>query len=212
MPRALRLAATLGLVLSAASLFAQARREPKIYRIAGAGRDERGKVIPQDLLETEIGGVRMAIRYLDEPGRRGALASVPGLATDLFPEKPEIGPGYLVFALELANGGAGDLIFEPGQGRLLTDRHDAEFPMDYTALYGLLTKRGPGAPRLDEVERAVFSRATTIKPEGSVRKLLVFPGPRDGKFKRLEVRLGALHVPERDLDATFEFRRFEVKP
>ena len=95
---------------------------------------------------------------------------------------------------------------------LLTDRQDAEFPMDYTAIYGVLTKRGPGAPSLEKVERAVFSRSVTIKQGGTVRKLLVYPAPRDGKFKRLQVRLGALQIPEGDLDAAFDFRKFEVKP
>jgi len=196
----------------ASCLLAEASRAPKVTRIAGAGRDAKGKVIARDVLEQATMGVRIAIRYLDGAGRKAALASVPGLAQDLFPEQVKAGEGFLVFALELANDAPGELIFEPGQGRLLTDRQDAEFPMDYTSLYGVLAKSGPAAPSLEQVERAVFSRAATIKPGGSVRKLLVFPGPRDERFKRLEVRLGALHLPEGDLDAAFEFRRFEAGP
>lgn len=199
-------------VLFALAAWPAEARQPKVYRISGAGRDAKGKLVPQDLLTRNADGVSMSIGYLDAAARGAALASVPGLPADLFPEASENGSAYLVFVLELGYQGQGDLMFEPGQGRLITDRQDAEFPMDYTAIYGLLTKRGPGAPSLDEVERAVFSRSATIKQGGSVRKLLVFPAPRDGKFKRLEVRLGALQIPDGELDAKFEFRKFEVKP
>jgi hypothetical protein len=92
---------------------------------------------------------------------------------------------------------------------MLTDRSDAEFPFEYTSLHQLLETLPPGRPTLEEVEKGVFARAVTIRPGGSVRKLLAFPGPRDGNFKRMQILVGALHLPGGDLDAIFRYRRFK---
>lgn len=212
MPRAGRILFVILLIALGAFVRPAEAGRPKVYRIAGAGHDAEGKVVPQVTLAQTVAGVKISIRYLDDAARRAALESIPGMKTDLFPEHPPEGVrGQLVFALEIDNEGDGDLLFEPGQGRLITDRQDAEVPYDYTVLYGLLAKAGDRAPSLDQVERAVFSRAATIKPGGAVRKLLVFSRPGDDHFKRFHVRLGALHLPEGDADVSFEFRKFRVE-
>jgi hypothetical protein len=84
--------------------------------------------------------------------------------------------------------------------------------MDYSSLHDLLSRQPEGGPSLEDLRKAIFSESATIRPGGSVRKLLVFPGPRDGKWKGAEVRIGALHLTERDLDAAFRFRKFKVTP
>ncbi len=209
MPR--RVVPILFVVMSLAGADAQARR-PKVYRISGAGEDAKGRPAPAEVLTAEESGVRLSIRYLDAPAAGEAMASVVKGAGALFKERTETDRGHLVFALQIDNASAGDLLYEPGQGRLITDRSDAEFPLDYTGLYELLRTLPCGAPDLDEIEKAVYSRAVTIRAGGSIRKLLVFDGPRDGRFKRLELRIGAIHTPEGEIDARFPFRRFEVEP
>jgi hypothetical protein len=201
-------------VLILLSLFffpVQAKRE-KVYRIAGVSTGEKGKPAPAEVLSFVEGGVRVTIRYLDPRAAEAALASVVDGAAGLFHERTESSRGHLAFALQLENEARDLLLFEPGQGRLVTDRADAEFPLDYTRLYQILARRPGGGPPLEELERAVFTRAVTVKPGGSVRKLLVFEGPRNGRFKKFEVRIGVLHLADRDIDARFPFRRFEVKP
>ena len=187
-------------------------KKEKPYRIAGVVKGEKGKPAPADSLSSDSSGVRAVIQYLDDPSRRAALASVLGREVDLFPERTGSSRGYMAFALEIENRGSGDLNFEPGHTLLATDRQDVEFPLDYSALYQMVSRSGAAAPSLEEIERAVYGRAVTIRPGGAVRKLLVFEGPRNGKFKKFEVKVRSLHVPSGDLDNTFLFRKFEVKP
>lgn len=183
----------------------------KVTRIAGVGRDPKGKPTPVEILTASDSGLRISIGYLEPAAAGKAIGSILGESADIFRAQEEGVRGHLVFVLQIDNDSRSDVIYQPGQGRLITDRHDAEFPMDYTMLHRLLTTMPGGAPELEEVERAVFSRATTVRPGGSVRKLLVFEGPRNRKFKKLEVRIGALHLEDRELDPRFRFRRFEVK-
>jgi hypothetical protein len=184
----------------------------RVYRISGAARDAKGKPVPTDTLVFDGAGLHLSARYLDGSLRHSALASVAAGAADLFPEPSETGRGYLVIALGFENHGQEDVLFEPGQSRLITDRMDAEFPLDYSILYELASHAGAGAPSLEEIERAVYARAVTVRPGGSILKLLVFKSPRDSRYKKLELRIGALHTPSGDTDVSFQFRKFEVEP
>jgi hypothetical protein len=206
-----RLAACCCLVAAAAAVAGPPVGKEKRFRIAGVGRDARGKAAPAESLTFRASGIRVTVQHLDGGERRAALASVLGREADLFPEGGPGRRGHVVFTVEIDNQTEGDVIFEPGQGRLISDRLDAEFPMDYTRLHEILA-RVEGAPSLEQVERAVFARAATVRPGGAVRKLLVFEEPRDGRYRSLELRLGALHTPGGDLDGTFAFRKFEVEP
>jgi len=203
-------AAVLPLFLVTASTIEAGK--PKIYRIAGEGKDARGKVVPSDDLAFESAGISLSMRYLDGPARTSALSSVLGREVDLFPERSASSRGYLVFVFEIRSRAVGDLIFEPGQGRLITNKYDVEFPMDYSSLYELLSHQPAGSPSLEEVRKAVYSEATTIRPGGSIRKLLVFQGPKEDRWKTLQVRIGALHLTDGDVDTSFKFRKFEVEP
>ena len=186
--------------------------EEKVYRIAGEGRDDKDKPTPVEVLSASESGVSVSIRYLEPAQAAQAAGSVLAGAGAIFRARTETDRGHLVFILQIENQSPADIIYEPGQGRLITDRSDAEFPMDYTMLYRLLEGMPGGAPPLEEVEKAVYSRSTTIRSGGSVRKLLVFEGPRDERFKKLEIRVGTLNMAERDIDPRFQFRRFEVTP
>ncbi len=190
---------------------AQAKKD-KIYRLSGSGQDEKGKPVPTEVLSVAQSGVRISIRYLDALKAGEAMASVIGGTAGIFKERTATTRGHLVFALQIENEGGFDLLFEPGQGRLITDRTDAEFPLDYTGLYELLRTMPGGAPDLEDIEKAVYSRAVTIRSGGSIRKLLVFDGPRDERFKKLEIRIGVIHTPDGEIDANFSFKRFEVEP
>jgi hypothetical protein len=207
-PSLLVSAALTSLVLTGTALAGKERP----FRIAGEGRDARKKIVPVETLSFEAQGVKLTMRHLDGASARSAIASVLGREIDLFPARTASSRGFLAFALEIDNGGSGDLLFEPGQGRLITNRSDAEFPLDYSSIHEVLSRAGSGAPTLEEVEKAVYARAISVRPGGAVRKLLVYPGPRDAGFKTLQIRVGALHLPAGDADASFRFRKFEIEP
>ncbi|MBI3451115.1 MAG: hypothetical protein HY049_19650 [Acidobacteria bacterium] len=187
--------------------------KPKEFHISGAVKDAKGKIVASDELTFEASGIRLAIRYLEPADSVAAISSVLGHDVDLFPGRDETSPGYAVFAFQIENRGAEDLLFEPGQCRFITDKYDAEFPLDYSSLYGVASRAPGGGASLEDLKKVIFSESMTVKPGGAVRKLLVFPGPRDPRFKEFEVRIGALHKSaSADVDAKFKFRKFSVEP
>jgi hypothetical protein len=202
-------AVTLGVLLAASG--ASESGKPRVYRIAGEVLDEKKKPVPADVLTFDSMGVHVGIRYLDDPMRQTALAGVLGGSANLFPEVSSTSGGFLVFAVEIQNNGKLDLIYEPGQGRLITEKMDTVIPLDYARLYASIPPGARDGLSIELIERAIYARAATIVPGGSVRKLLVFERPFDDRFRKIELRLGPLHTIDGDIEGTFRFRKFEVK-
>src|SRR5882672_4489218 len=150
----------IGLALSAP---AQAAAKPS--HIAGARRNADHKWEAVDLIAVTQQGVAFEIGYLDPEGARRALKSTVGRDVDILPGRvDEHRPGYLVFVLQITNGSAQDLVFNPGQARLATDKGDMKFALDYSALYEIAVRIGPDAPSLEELDRAIFDRSVTVTP------------------------------------------------
>jgi len=182
------------------------------YHLSGALRDAEGKWQPVETQKQTHGRTSFEIRLLTDATRRETFRTALGRDVDPFPGRvDEIHPGYLVFVLQVNNDAAEDLVFNPGQARIATNQEVREFALDYTALYEVTRKLGPQAPTLDELAGIIFDRTVTIRPGGSVRKLLVFEGPRDEAWKDLEVRLLEVHTGAIAVDVRFPFRKFPVK-
>jgi len=184
----------------------------KPYRIAGASKDEAGKWTPAEVMELKREGVTYQTQYLTTEEARAALKRAIGKDLDLLPGRIEDRRrGYLVFVLQIDNGSALDVIFNPNQARLSTEKGDMEFALDYSALYEASRLLGPEAPGLDELATAFFDRAVSIKPAGSVRKLLAFEAPREDRYRIMQVRLAEVNVGASAMDIDFLFRKFFQK-
>ena len=183
------------------------------YRLAGAIRDANGKWQSVEIIKQVNGHTSYEIRLLDDATRREAFKTALGREVDPFPGKvDERHPGYLVFVLQVNNHATDeDLVFNPGQARMATNNEVREFALDYSSLYEVANKLGPKSPTLDELAGMIFDRTVTIRPGGSVRKLLVFEGPRDEEWKDLEVRLFEVHTGAAIIDVVFPFRKFPVE-
>jgi len=181
----------------------------KPYHIAGARKDSAGKWQQTGVMEQTQQGISFQIEYLTAETARRALSDSLKRDVDLLPGRmDEHRPGYLVFVLQLGNGSTQDVIFSPTQARLSTEKGDMNFAMDYSALYEVAIRLGPAAPALDELGAAIFDRSVTIKPGGSVRKLLAFEAPREDRYRTIEVRLAEINIGPLSLDAVFPFRKF----
>ncbi len=185
----------------------------KPYRIAAAVRDAEGKWRPAAELEETREGLTVNIFYLPPASRGPALQKALGRDMDLLPGRvDERRPGFHVFVLRIDNASGQDLLFNPTQARMATEKGDLKFALDYSALYEESRRLGPQGPSLDEMASVVFDRSVTIREGGSVSKLLAFEAPRDDHYKRLEVRLHDLLVGITPLDLVFHFRKFTEEP
>ena len=183
------------------------------YRIGGAMRDADGKWRSVEIIKEVHGKTSFEIRLLDDATRREAFKTALGREMDPFPSRvDELHPGYFVFVLQVNNDSpSDDLVFNPGQARLVTKNEVREFALDYSALYEVASKLGPDAPTLDELASTIFDRTVTIRPGGGVRKLLIFERPRDEEWKDMEVRLLEVHTGREVVDVGFPFRKFPIE-
>ncbi|HKY32852.1 MAG TPA: hypothetical protein VJV23_09970 [Candidatus Polarisedimenticolia bacterium] len=178
------------------------------YRIAGLERDDKGKWVPAEVLRQSRDGVTAEIKFLDPDARRAVVRAALGGEGNVFPGRAgEKAPGFLVFVLQLANGSRHDVTFNPGQARLTTEKGDMKFALDYSAVHELTRGLGEGSPGMDDLSAILFDRVVTIRPEGSVRKLLAFPAPREDRYKEIQVRIVELNVGSDGIDLIFPFRK-----
>lgn len=195
------------LVLSLPVLAAQ-----KPYRIAGAVADEEDKWRPSEVLEEVRRDIRFQISFLEPRARSRVIESAIGRPIDLLPGRiDENRPGYLVFVLQIENGSEMDLHYNPTQTRMATEKGDVEFALDYTAFYEASRALGESGPSFDEVAKIAFDRTVTVRPGGSVRKLLAFEAPKEDKYRTVEVRLHDLAVGTEAENIVFPFRKFPVE-
>lgn len=181
----------------------------KSYRISAAQLDPEKKWVPVEELAQTRSDVSFKIRFLEPPQRRKAIHSVLGRELDLFPGRvDEMHPGYLVFIMQVDNGSREDVHFNPGHTRLVTSRGDIKFALDYSALFEVTRPLGNAAPSMEEMASAVFDRAVTITPKGSVRKLLAFEAPREDSYKTFEVQIFEVNVGTTAENVVFPFRKF----
>lgn len=179
------------------------------YRISAVEADpETTRWRPADLLEQSRLGVRFQIRYLDPAAARRAIVAALGRDLDLLPGRAEERrPGFIVFLLQVDNASRSEVLFNPGQARLFSNKGDMKFALDYSALYEVARRLGPQAPELDELAVIFFDRLMPIAPGGSARKLLAFDAPRDDRFREFEIRLAEVNVGTEAVDFVFPFRK-----
>lgn len=182
----------------------------KPYRIAAALRSKEGKWIPGTTHEVLSRGVRFQIRYLDPIPGRAVIERGLSRTIDLLPGwRDEKNPGFILFVLQLDNDSEEEIHFNPGQARLVTEKADIKFALDYTSLFEVAKRFGVSAPTLDEMGAVVFDRVMTLKPGGSVLKLLAFESPTEDRWRTAEVMIVEIQSGPEAIDLRFPFRKFE---
>lgn len=191
---------------------AVAPAKEKTYRITAVEEDPETKWRPAEVLERTRLGVRFQIRYLDTAAARAAIGASLGRNLDLLPGRvDERRPGFIVFLLQVDNGSPSEVLFNPGQARLFSNKGDMKFALDYSALYEVARRFGPEGPELDDLAAIFFDRLMPIAPGGSARKLLAFDAPRDDRFREFEIRLAEVNVGAESIDFVFPFRKIRER-
>lgn len=186
------------------------RAAAKPLHLAAAAKNAEGKWTPVKMHEALSRGITFQIRYLDPPSARAAIERGLSRPLDLLPGwKSEKRPGFVVFVLQLDNGSEEEILFNPGQSRLATEKGDMKFALDYTALYESSRRLGSAGPTMEEMAEIFFDRVVAIKPGGSVRKLLAFEAPTEDRWKTAQVMILEIQSGPEAVDVTFPFRKFE---
>jgi len=113
---------------------------------------------------------------------------LPGLFSELH------SAGYVFLTVRVENLSDARVIFKPSYIRLTTDALDYSAPLDYTDLYEVARERGDPGEILTPVREKFYDLDVTLRPGGSVERLLVFrersSGSDDAELRIREVYVG----------------------
>ncbi len=206
----LTLAASLacGLPFGAPGVFA-ASRDTGPYRILPGPYSKKAVAAGEGAATSRftLKGLTISAEFL-EPGARAAFVSrVAPASSDPFavpPGRPEI---YRAVRVAFDNQSNADVIFQPGNVVLLTDRKTQEFAIDLTDLYRVAA-RGDADPQglIDRVSTLIFDSSTTIPKGRTIERLLVF-GPLRPKWKELRLHFSFLQIGTETHTVSFTFHR-----
>jgi hypothetical protein len=131
------------------------------------------------------------IQRIGEEERRAFIEKITGSPTDPFASPPGKPPGFVTFVMELANQGAGNLVFRSQQCWLVTDKHEILHPIGMEGLrarYGLVGQEM--GPAYERSVTAVIPTTRTLYTGDSLAGLLVYRAfkPKTKRY-RLDIQI-----------------------
>jgi len=214
MRRAPRLILSSSLVGLALASFAWARaKEPAPFRVMPGPYSK--KAIESGVRSTttshfSIKGLAITVEFLEPDARASFLRKAASGASDPFavpPGRPEI---YHAVRVVFENRSTGDVVFQPGNVMLLTDRKAPQYAMDLTDLYRAAAHADSDPDQVfDRLSPAIFDSSTEIPKGRTIERLVVF-GPFPPKWKELRVNFSFLQIGAETHSVSFMFHRQPV--
>jgi hypothetical protein len=157
-----------------------------------------------------IKGLAITVEFLEPDARASFLRKAASGASDPFavpPGRPEI---YHAVRVVFENRSTGDVVFQPGNVMLLTDRKAPQYAMDLTDLYRAAAHADIDPDQVfDRLSPAIFDSSTEIPKGRTIERLLVF-GPFPPKWKELRVNFSFLQIGAETHSVSFMFHRQPV--
>lgn len=149
-------------------------------------------IVPGVGAATEIGGGVEKIRvhrqgltaevsYVTGATRRKMMAATLDIDGDPFASPPGAPARFHTFLLYLKNESGRDLHFNPATCRIVTDRGQHTYGVEYTRLYEMLRR----SLTMEQIRTIAYDQEFVLKPEGRTKKLLIFeeiPGEKWEQF------------------------------
>jgi len=156
-------------------------------RATGAAGPATGRI--------SLKGLTVAVAHLDPEARAAFARSLDPASPDPFrvpPGRPEF---YTTFLVEFENQSGREVIFQPGNVALMTERGEQQSPVDITDLYRAAALRESEDPEaaMRRVAPLIFDSSVTIQPGRRLSRLLVF-GPLPPKWKEIRLLFSFLHI------------------
>ncbi len=156
-----------------------------------------------------IGGLTVLVDLLDSALRAEFIKSLnPPRYGDPFAPPPGTPERYHTFRVRFDNQSPADVIFQPGNVILVTDRNEQQFPIDLTDVYRQAVRAGGADPEamMARVQSLIFDSSTTIPTGSRLSRLLVFePLPR--KWKEFRLLFSFLQIGTKTHTLSFAFHK-----
>jgi hypothetical protein len=156
---------------------------------------------------TAVKNVMVSVEYADPARREQYLKEIDAGFRDPFatPGRPD---RCLTFVVAFDNKAAEDVVFQPGNVVLITNRGEQAFPLDVTDFYLRAERTGAGDLQkvIDRTTEVIFDSSTTI-PSGQKRVRLLAFRPIEGKWDQFQLHFSFLQVGSETHTMSFTFHK-----
>ena len=157
-----------------------------------------------------VKGLAITVEFLEPDARAAFLRKATSGASDPFavpPGRPEI---YHAVRVAFENQSRADVVFQPGNVMLITDRKAPQYAIDLTDIYRAAAHAESDTEQVFErLAPAMFDSSTEIPKGRTLERLLVF-GPFPPKWKELRVNFSFLQIGAETHSVSFMFHKQPV--
>lgn len=154
-----------------------------------------------------IKGLSITVEFLEPGARASFLRKAASGAADPFAVPPGRQEIYHAVRVVFENQSNADVVFQPGNVMLITDKKAPQYAIDLTDIYrAAVHQDGDTDQVFDRLAPAIFDSSTEIPKGRSLERLLVF-GPLRPKWKELRVNFSFLQIGSETHSVSFMFHR-----
>lgn len=141
------------------------------YTIVPAVGDPKGPPVTTKV-QIHHDGVSAEISYVTGATRRRMMKATLDIDFDPFATPSDREPFFHTFLLSLENNSSRELLFNPSTVRLVTNKEQVAYAIDYSTLYQSVGRSKNLT--MAQISRIAYDRSVTLRPGGKIRKLLIF--------------------------------------
>ena len=157
-------------------------------------------------------GLTVLLDHLEPHDRFAFIADIDPQLGDPFGTPPGRPQRFLAFRVTFQNGSAGDVVFQPGNVILATDRQEHRFPVDLTDMYRIASARKVANPEeaMNRIAPIIFDSSTIIRQGEEITRLMVFRQLPE-KWKEFGLHFSFIQINSETHTLSFSFHKHVLK-
>jgi len=164
------------------------------------------------IARSNMKGLAVSVEYAPPARRAEFLRTMGADIDDPFAVTPGRPDRVVAFIVTFNNQGRDQVVFNPGNVAVVTDKGVSAFPLDMTDMYMSAERQGVDDLQavIDRSSRVMFDSSTVIPSGTGLSRLVVFR-PIEGKWKQFQVHFSYLQIGRDTHTLSFTFHKREGK-
>lgn len=161
---------------------------------------------------SNLKGVSVTVEYAPPARRAEFLKSIDAGIGDPFAPSPGRPDRVVAFIVTFNNQSREQLVFNPGNVAVVSDKGERAFPLDLTDMYIAAERQGAEDLQavIDRSGSVMFDSSTVIPAGTGMTRLVVFR-PIEGKWKQFQLHFAFLQIGRDTHTLSFTFHKREQK-
>ena len=152
-------------------------------------------------------GLATEFSFVIGVARRKMMEVNLGLEGDVFATPSGVTVRFNTFLVYMHNQSGKELHFNPSTSRIITNRGQHIYAIDYTRLFELFNEH----LTMDQISKITFDRPFALQPGGKERKLLVFEQIPGDSWEEFVIKLSLESDGKSEYDLTVPFRKLYLE-